>query len=389
MGRPGLRSCGVSAEYSCEQPKLEISGNIRLMQHISRSQNVDEDYVEFLKFLYNYDITSQSYTNEHGNDGSADAIEDEDEADPQYKIFLANAKPDGKSYVLKVDSEDGFPVFIKYEKECGCNHGCECLHQEKQKDMEMQKDAVDKKNLLSSNRSMGDVDAIFEPVDPISQRKIGIVSRKLSTGKHGASKRQGKSKTKIKSGEEKMMEKGSRPVNVTGKVEASDVDEDYRLLLENLECKNWGLKAPLRSGTIIEYEAVEDDVEILYDNGGTLNKRNVRSKFRQKVMDLLKKPYNPNEYEELWTDVNAKKPVLKHMDLRNGKMKFYETQKMGKSYLDHHADLQKRLKEVDNDNRKKLKILRGFFFWLQNLTNKESFIPWKDAEFLSRVAESS
>lgn len=63
---------------------------------------------------------------------------------------------------------------------------------------------------------------------------------------------------------------------------------------------------------------------------------NVRSKFRQKVMDLLKKPYDQNEYEELWSDVNAKKPVLKHMDLRNGKVKFYGTQKMGKSYLDHH-----------------------------------------------------
>ncbi|XP_009782646.1 uncharacterized protein LOC107813259 isoform X1 [Nicotiana tabacum] len=387
MGRPGLRSCGVSAEYLCEQPKLDISDNIRLVQHISRSQNVDENYAEFLKFLYNYDINSQSYTNEHGHDGSADVVGDE--ADPQYQIFLANAKPDGKSYVLKVDSEDGVPVLIKYENECGCNHGCECLHRKKQKDMEMQKDPVDEKNLLSSIKSLGDVDAIFEPVDPISKRKLGIVSRKRSTEKQGASKRQGKSETKIRSGEEKMMEKGSKSVNVTGKEEASDVEEDYRLILENLQCKNWGLKALLRSGTVIEYEAVEDDVEILYNNSGTLNKINVRSKFRQKVMDLLKKPYDQNEYEELWSDVNAKKPVLKHMDLRNGKVKFYGTQKMGKSYLDHHEDLQKRLKEVDNDNRKKLKILRGFFFWLQNLTHKESFIPWKDAEFLSRAAESS
>nr|XP_009782651.1 PREDICTED: uncharacterized protein LOC104231363 isoform X3 [Nicotiana sylvestris] len=334
MGRPGLRSCGVSAEYLCEQPKLDISDNIRLVQHISRSQNVDENYAEFLKFLYNYDINSQSYTNEHGHDGSADVVGDE--ADPQYQIFLANAKPDGKSYVLKVDSEDGVPVLIKYENECGCNHGCECLHRKKQKDMEMQKDPVDEKNLLSSIKSLGDVDAIFEPVDPISKRKLGIVSRKRSTEKQGASKRQGKSETKIRSGEEKMMEKGSKSVNVTGKEEASDVEEDYRLILENLQCKNWGLKALLRSGTVIEYEAVEDDVEILYNNSGTLNKINVRSKFRQKVMDLLKKPYDQNEYEELWSDVNAKKPVLKHMDLRNGKVKFYGTQKMGKSYLDHH-----------------------------------------------------
>ncbi|KAJ8559945.1 hypothetical protein K7X08_004003 [Anisodus acutangulus] len=394
------------------------------MQKISSSENVDEDYAEYLKLFYNYDKNSQSYTNEHGNNGSYD--EEEDEADPQYKMFLANAKPDGTSYVLNVDAEDGSPLFMKYEKECECNYGCECLCWKKQKDIEMQKDAVDEENLLnigrsrrfsrsmrdadvifepsnptsqrkngimsrnnitvkcgaskrlemqkdvvdeenllnirrnrrfSMTRSMGDVDVTFEPSNPTSQRKNGIMSRKISEGKRGASERQGKCETKIKS--------GCKPVHVTGKKEASDVDENYGLLLENLQFENRAMKASLRSGCNIEYEAAEDDLEILYDKNDMLKKINVQSEFRQKVMDLLKKPYNANEYKELWTYVNDKKPVERNMESRRGGVKCYKTKKIGKSYLDHYEDLKEKLKEVDNDKRKKLKIMRGFSFWLQ------------------------
>ncbi|MCD7461304.1 hypothetical protein HAX54_045860 [Datura stramonium] len=418
MEPPGLRNCNgfyearrgnkKGAEYSGEELKLKISDNIRLMQKISRSKNVDEDYVEFLKLLYNYDKNSQSYTNEHGNDDSCDKVEEEDEADPQYKMFLANAKPDGRSYVINIDTEDGFPVFIKYEKECECK-GCECLCWEKQKDIEMQKDSVDKEILLNicskdqlknrrsprtdlgydSNRSMGGVDVIFEPYNPTSQRKNGIMRRKLSTGKHGASKRNGKCDTKIRSSEKKMIDKGSKPVHVTVKEEAFDVDEDYELLLKNLQCENQGMKASLRSGCSFEYEAAEDDLEILYDNRNILKKKSEQSEFRQKVMDLLKKPYNPTEYKELWTSVNTKKLVERNMESRRGGVKSYKTKKMGKSYLDHFEDFKERLKQVDNDERKKLKIMRGFWFWLQNLTNGGAFKPWNDTEFLALVAESS
>ncbi|KAK4375558.1 hypothetical protein RND71_006235 [Anisodus tanguticus] len=372
MGRPGLRNWDVfyDARHGNKKRAENVSDNIRFMQKISSSENVDEDYAEYLKLFYNYDKNSQSYTNEHGNNGSYD--EDEDEADPQYKMFLANAKPDGTSYVLNVDAEDGSPLFMKYEKECECKYGCECLSWKKQKDIEMQKDAVDEENLLniemqkdvvdeenllnirrnrrfSMARSMGDVDVTFEPSNPTSQRKNGIMSRKISKGKRGASKRQGKCKK-----------------------ETSDVDENYGVLLENLQCENRAMKASLRSGCNIEYEAAEDDLEILYDKNDMLKKVdgrypqiNVQSEFRQKVMDLLKKPCNANEYKALWTYVNDKKPVERNMESRRGGVKCYKTKKIGKSYLDHYEDLKEKLKEVDNDKRKKLKIMRGFSFWLQ------------------------
>ncbi|XP_059315074.1 uncharacterized protein LOC132065616 [Lycium ferocissimum] len=434
MGRPGLRNWDIFYEARRGNKKAEtVSDNIRFVQKISSSDNVDEDYFEFLKHLYNYDIDSQSYTNEYGNDGSYYEVEveyeDEDEADPQYKMFLANAKPDGKSYVLNTETEDGLPVSIKYEKECGCDDERVCACWKKKKDIEMRKDEKNshptrrkvevKKRRMSTARSMGDVDVIFEPSDPTSQRKNGTMRRKISTGKHGPSKRQRKSETKIKSGKEKMIEKGSKlvhvtgkeaasdgqgksetkiksdeekmigkgkkPVHVTGKEEASDVAEEYVLLLENLQNENWSMKTSLRSGCNIEYEAVEDDLEILYDNSDTLEK----SKFRQKVMDLLKKPYNTEEYKELWTYVNDKKPVERNMETRRGGLSSYKTTKMGKSYLELYEDLKEKLKEFDNDESKKLKIMRGFTFWLQNVVHGGAFKPWNDREFLALVAEST
>ncbi|KAL3354880.1 hypothetical protein AABB24_019127 [Solanum stoloniferum] len=420
MGRPGLRN--YDDDYEARRgnrKRAKYSGEVKisdnLTQKISRLENADEDYVEFLKLLYNYDINSQSYTNEHGNDVSYDEVEvededeDEDETDPQYKIFLANAKRDGRSYILNLNRKDEFPVSIKYEKESECNNGCKCFCCKKQKDMETQKDAVDEDISLNkcskdelknrrfprtdprydSNRSMGGMDVIFEPSDPTSQRNNGNMSRKLSTGKCGASKRQGKCETKIKSCEEKMIEKGSKLVHVRDKEKASDVGEDYALLLENLQCEKWGMKASLRSGCNIKYEATDDDLEILYDSNDMLKKKCEPSEFRKKVTDLLKKPYNPKEYKELWTYVNDQKPVERNMESRRGGVKSYKTKKMGKSYLEYYTDLKERLKEVGNNERKKLKIMRGFSFWLQNLTNAGAFKPWNDTEFLARVRESS
>lgn len=295
MGRPGLRNYDDHYEARRgNRKRAKYSGEVKFSdnrrQKISRLENVDADYVEFVKLLYNYDINSQSYTNEHGNDVSYDEVEDEDDTDPQYKIFLANAKRDGRSYILNLNRKDEFPVSIKYEKESACNNGCKCFCCQNQKDMETQKDAVDEAislNICSkdelknrrfprtdprydSNRSMGGMDVIL-PSDPTSQRNNENMSRKLSTGQCGASKKQGKCETKIKSCVEKMVEKGSKLVHVRDKDKASDVGEDYALLLENLQCEKWGMKASL-SGCNIKYEASDDDLEILYDSNDMLKK---------------------------------------------------------------------------------------------------------------------
>ncbi|OIS97691.1 PREDICTED: transcriptional regulator ATRX homolog [Nicotiana attenuata] len=545
MGRLGLKGCDIMYDISRLQRKrvhycnngaeFENSDVVRFKKQIRKTKNVDEDYVQFLMLLYNYDKDSQSYTNGGGNEGftvprdrlnheddededegeceDEDENEDEDEDDPEYMKFLANAKPNGKSYVVKIDREDGFPVFIEYEKEDGSDEECELSGQRKQQD---DGDAKDLGNVSSKDKvesqpfsrtvlendndgSAGDSDVIFEPFD--SQKEKRLMNQKLSTGENGAFKRRRKGETKNKSNKKRKTEKGRKPANITTKEEASDVDEDYSLLLEKFISKNWRLKtsfirkckvngkndaskkkkkkrltsqknsmnqndaskrhgkdekkkrsskekttrkgrksanvtvneevagaksaivpvkeevanvdeASFKSGHDFESKAAEEDLEILVNDNGKFGKEGssslmqasstkhyesvedtcptetVHSDFWRKVKALLEKPYDQKEYIGLWKAVKSKKFTERNMDLRNGGIS-YPTRIMGKSYLDHYEDLHERLKEVDADNRKKLYILRGFFFWLQNLTQEGAFRPWTNPEWLSLVAKSS
>ncbi|XVE95557.1 hypothetical protein REPUB_Repub02eG0108200 [Reevesia pubescens] len=59
-----------------------------------------------------------------------------------------------------------------------------------------------------------------------------------------------------------------------------------------------------------------------------------QSQFREKLMDLLKIPYDRNEFENLWREVTYRKPVQGFTELRHGVMKPYSTKTDGKSYLD-------------------------------------------------------
>ncbi|KAK4391032.1 hypothetical protein Sango_2166500 [Sesamum angolense] len=81
--------------------------------------------------------------------------------------------------------------------------------------------------------------------------------------------------------------------------------------------------------------------------------------FRRQMLDVLRKPYDKEEY----ADHQAR--------VRNG------------SYLDYHPDVGKKLKKHRYNRRKRLAILRGFFFWLQHLTREGAFKPWKDGECLA------
>ncbi|KAH6800033.1 hypothetical protein C2S52_000497 [Perilla frutescens var. hirtella] len=81
--------------------------------------------------------------------------------------------------------------------------------------------------------------------------------------------------------------------------------------------------------------------------------------FRTEVLKVLRKPYNKEEYH-----------------------KCREQIRVG-SYTDYHPDLQTKLTKFRYKREKCLIVLRGFLFWLQNLTRKGAFEPWKDKECLA------
>ncbi|XP_019190571.1 PREDICTED: uncharacterized protein LOC109185026 [Ipomoea nil] len=194
--------------------------------------------------------------------------------------------------------------------------------------------------------------------------------------------------------------------------EEEDIDYAYRALLQNMTCQNYAIKA-WQSNQLVEYGCNHsEDVEVIQNDDAMVCKERspghfissteylsldatsellgetMQSPFRKKIIDILKKPYNQSEYEELSKDVKVRKPILKHLELRNGRDTLYPTSRKGKSYLDHHKDLKKILEKVRTDKHKRLNILRGFFFWLQNVTLVGVFKPWNDPTCLDIVPGS-
>ncbi|KAI5650505.1 hypothetical protein M9H77_36510 [Catharanthus roseus] len=114
---------------------------------------------------------------------------------------------------------------------------------------------------------------------------------------------------------------------------------------------------------------------------------NIISK-KQKYTDAIQ---HERTSKGAYVGITKRKPQHKHRDLRSGGVKFYPSDKMGKSLLDHHLVLKRKIEEAvaANDDLKQLNLLRGFFFWLQNITDDKSFIPWNDKECIDVQPEGS
>lgn len=60
------------------------------------------------------------------------------------------------------------------------------------------------------------------------------------------------------------------------------------------------------------------------------------AEFRHKVISDLKKPFDEEEYQTLWRDVQHNSLKERHLELRHGRERPVITQDKGKSYLDHY-----------------------------------------------------
>ncbi|XP_057795660.1 uncharacterized protein LOC131011818 isoform X2 [Salvia miltiorrhiza] len=82
------------------------------------------------------------------------------------------------------------------------------------------------------------------------------------------------------------------------------------------------------------------------------------SEFRKELLKVLRKPFDKEELQKA------------RMAFRAG------------SYLVYHPDVQRKLTKYRYKREKCLIILRGFLFWLQNLSHEGVFKPWKDKQCL-------
>ncbi|CAM8878211.1 unnamed protein product [Rhodiola kirilowii] len=101
------------------------------------------------------------------------------------------------------------------------------------------------------------------------------------------------------------------------------------------------------------------------------------SSFRNDLMNILSKPYDQDEYESLMEEASKRRPLERHGELRWGRKRICELELVGKSHLDHYKDVAEAI-ENSRDDRRKLILLRGFMFWLENIAREGVIKPWID-----------
>ncbi|KAG2389919.1 uncharacterized protein HKW66_Vig0226760 [Vigna angularis] len=111
-----------------------------------------------------------------------------------------------------------------------------------------------------------------------------------------------------------------------------------------------------------------------------------RSQFRKRLMNDLQRPYDKEEYNRLLLEVHQKRKTERHIETRQGVVKSYCTQGVNKSYLELYPDVAKAMDKFKKPERD-LFILRGFIFWLQNLTHQGIFKPWEDIKCLEILSK--
>ncbi|KAL7246170.1 hypothetical protein ACSBR2_001329 [Camellia fascicularis] len=403
----------------------ELRHSVREERDDGDGDGMDEDYKRFLYHLPGNSEFRHSVREER-DDG--DRSDEDDRADPQDKMFLEKLKEDGKSYVLEVDINITMSLRRKYEVEVDLDDERELPTLRKLMKvpdtiiMETKKDLRNlsrKDNIKTQDNPMYVVSK--DMLDPSNNKTnaIGIERRDLLLEKdlnseqvnHVSSEtnRNNLFKVECEHGTEANIvmdedyqtflnlskEEGDCMIlaNHFFKVECEQgtetsivMDEDYQTLLnlskEEGDCTVLAMKAGEQvtmadPGIFIKMQ--EDELQFL----GSLDTGN-RYEFRDKLVAKLREPYNHEEYETLCQLINGRKQMDgRHRDLRGpAALKSYSKDECNLSYLDLHMSLKRKINAVKFDRRKVLNLLRGFFFWLENLAYEDAFRPWLDPSCL-------
>ncbi|CAI9763435.1 unnamed protein product [Fraxinus pennsylvanica] len=291
--------------------------------------------------------------------------------DPQYELFLSRLKLNGKSYMLEVE-KNGVPMVIKYGESGSSDDVCVSKLQNKTKDFNVL--ANEKPSLGNNWETMNQVELqVKSRTGKKAQRQHNLQERsRHDIQTRGVKKhkvptlRNLRSNVKFDSGDncgEDVQAANKKDGGENKKKKDDDSASDLEVL-ETAEFCNEGNYVSILPSNKLDKSMNEDDFQIL----------GVHSKFRKKVINIMRKPYNRAEYDELRQAVKAQRT-----EERNGVCT--RTKKLcGKSYLNYYPDLHRKLKKFENDRRSNLKTLRGFFFWLEHKSMEGSFKPWNDPE---------
>ncbi|QHN93041.1 hypothetical protein HN51_051832 [Arachis hypogaea] len=98
------------------------------------------------------------------------------------------------------------------------------------------------------------------------------------------------------------------------------------------------------------------------------------SELKTRLLKDLNRPYNQEEHDKLLDLVHVRLHKERHAETRQGVVKSYRSHGVNKSYLELYPDLALAIKF--KEPHKVLILLRGFSFWLQNLTHAGVTMRW-------------
>uniref|UniRef100_A0A2P2JC48 Uncharacterized protein n=1 Tax=Rhizophora mucronata TaxID=61149 RepID=A0A2P2JC48_RHIMU len=299
------------------------------------SDNDDDDHSDI-------QITFGSLDGNDGNDTeNAEHNDFFDNVDPDYKLFLENLKKDGKSYFLEVPVVDGILEIITYESEDKQWDGCIIENSKKTRDFPERESLNNNRVLRSSSKR--------QSMESQSNLRDGMETQVATH--NGCSSNTPNSKTlkSTKCCEKNFnMEDESYKIFLNSlKIEGRHIvflpegggkltyekDEqsssDSEVIELDVDSFSGGVKGPFVTGK----DSVEEDGDgFLKSSGG-----NNCSEYRERLMEILRRPFDKREHRDLLNKVSCKRELLGERETRSGKRREYSMGILGKSYLEQHC----------------------------------------------------
>lgn len=211
------------------------------------STQVDDDYRLYLASL---DSCQESGFEREDSLDHNDA--NDDDVDPQYKIFLDNTVQKGTSYVTTIE-ENGLPLVLTYEKEVSSSDQWNDVHGRKVKKTRKGDEGKDLEDLKVKNNverpyflrsDMGNCEkSVLEPLNRVSMGRRPIPGKQQ---KSNNMKKNSEQETSSTGGKEKYL------------------DKDYLLFLQCIQSEGYDLNVLFPDNQNVKYDRDDSgDVEVL------------------------------------------------------------------------------------------------------------------------------
>lgn len=321
-------------------------------------------------------------------DGSNDEDNFSDVFDPHYLMFLNHLKKDGKSYVLELasdSSDNGESIVVKYENPetvLRNNLGrkkCESSRR-------VQRSTIGRKKLENSGRVLGSNSRRQKIESPKLPCRSNLVTRLTESPRKVLWRNSKGRKTECfrQTSRGKLKGKSNQ-----GKSELSD--ESVLEFMKFVKDGQHMVYAPSGGKEVVYTESDSDSEVVVFDHNPfsdgndtlfvaigdegcrEIITRSSQYEFREKLKEILQKPYDRKECNRRMLEASCRKP-LEHDGER--------LDSDGKSYLDYYPDLAALVDQAQRDKPRILNLLRGLFYYLQNLSHEGQFKPWLDSECL-------